>query len=425
MTAIDTKCVQAGYTPGNGEARVIPIVQSTTFAYDTPEEMGDLFDLKKAGYFYTRLGNPTVGGLEEKLTALEGGTAALCAASGMSAIMLATLNVCKTGDNFLSTSNIYGGTYNLFNVTLRKLGIECRFYEANDSKEKIESLIDDKTRFIFAETIANPAGIVIDFDKLTSIAKKYGMLFMVDSTIATPCICRPIEWGADVVIHSTTKYLDGHATSVGGAIIESGEFNFVGNPRYPDFNTPDASYHGLVFARDAGKTPFTMRARVIGMRDLGAQMAPMNAFLTMLGTDTLHLRMARHSENALALAKALEKHPQVEWVKYAGLESDENYARANKYFDNGNCSGMVTFGIKGGREAAMTFQKALKLFKVVTHIADSRSCVLHPASTTHRQLSDADLVACGVAANLIRLSVGTESASDIIADVINALDSAK
>lgn len=419
--SIDTKCVQSGYEPKNGEPRVQPIIQSTTFAYDTPEEMGDLFDLKKAGYFYTRLGNPTLGGLEEKISALEGGVGALATASGMSATTLAILNVCSAGDNFISLSTIYGGTYNLFNVTLRKLDIDCRFVNNHTPAEEIESLIDEKTRAIFLETIANPAGTIADFDKFAAIARKYGILLICDNTIATPCLCRPFAYGVNVVVHASTKYIDGHATSVGGIIVDGGNFEFKDNPRYLGFNVPDDSYHGMVFA-DCGAGAYILRARAIGMRDFGAQMAPFNAFLTMLGAETLHLRMPRHSDNALALAKAMKSHPAVEWVKYAGLEEDEDHERAVRYLDGGRAAGMVSFGIRGGRKAASEFQKSLKLFRIVTHIADARSCVLHPASTTHRQLSDADLEAAGVPANLIRLSVGIEGIEDILSDVIGALD---
>ena len=422
MKSIDTKCVQSGYDPKNGEPRVLPIVQSTTYVYETPEAMGDLFDLKASGYFYTRIGNPTNAGLEDKVNDLEGGVGALATASGMSATMLAVLNLASSGDNFIASSNIYGGTYNLFNVTLRRMGIDCRFVENDTIAEDIEALIDDKTKFIFIETIANPAGKVADFDKFSAIAKKYGLVLVCDNTISTPYICRPFEYGVNVIVHASTKYLDGHATSVGGIIVDGGNFDYLGNPRYPLFNNPDDSYHGMVFAKDFGSACFITRARVVGMRDLGAIMAPMNAFLTVLGIDTLHLRMPRHSENALALAKALKNSDAVEWVKYAGLEDDADYERAQKYFTKGYCAGMVSFGIKGGKEAAMKFQKALGLFKIVTHIADSRSCVLHPATTTHRQLSDKDLEAAGVPANLIRLSVGTEGIEDILADVLGALE---
>lgn len=421
----ETKCVQSGYTPKNGEPRVAPIVQSTTFLYETAEEMAELFDLKKAGYFYTRLGNPTNGVLEEKISTLDGGTAAVCCASGMSATALAVLNVCESGDNILSMSTIYGGTYNLFKVTLKRMGIDCRFFKDDATQQEIEALIDDKTRAIFVETIANPAMTVADFDVLKKISDKYGIVIMVDNTLATPALCRPFEHGANVNIYASTKYLDGHATSVGGIVVDGGNFNFYGNPRYPGFNIPDESYHGIVFGRDGGNSAFALRLRVINMRDLGAQMAPMNAWLTNLNMETLHLRMDRHSENALKLAETLEKHPMVEWVKYAGLKSDKNYARAHKYLDGGKASGMVTFGIKGGRKCASEFQKALKLFAIVTHIADSRSCVLHPATSTHRQLSDSDLRDCGISDNLLRLSVGIESAEDIINDVLNALNAAE
>ena len=424
MDKFDTKCVQAGYSPLNGEPRVMPIVQSTTFAYDTPEEMGELFDLKKAGYFYTRISNPTSEGLERKVAELEGGSMAITAASGMSAIPLTMLNILGAGDNFISTTTIYGGTFNLFNITLRRLGIDCRFVTNDTTAEEIESLIDDRTKAIFLETIANPAGIVADFGKFSAIAEKYGILLIVDNTIATPALCRPIEFGANVVVHSSTKYLDGHATSVGGIIVDGGNFTFKGNPRYPLFNAPDESYHGLVFA-DAGKSAFILRVRTVINRDFGAVMSPMNAFLTNLGCETLHLRMQRHSENALKLATAMKKHPAVEWVKYASLEGDADYGRANKYLKDGLAAGMVSFGIKGGREAAAKFQKELRLFRIVTHIADARSCVLHPASTTHRQLSDADLAAAGVPVNLIRLSVGLEGIEDVLQDVIGALDASQ
>ena len=417
----DSKCVQSGYEPANGEPRVLPIIQSTTFAYDTPEEMGALFDLKKEGFFYTRISNPTSEGLEKKLAALEGGSGAMTVSSGMSATALTIFNLAAAGDNFISVSTIYGGTYNLFNITLRRLGIDCRFVSNDTPAAEIEKLIDGKTRAIFIETIANPAGIVADFGKFAAIAKKYGIVLICDNTIATPVLCRPFEHGANVVVHSSTKYLDGHATSVGGIIVDGGNFGYKGNPRYPLFNLPDDSYHGLVFA-DTGRSAFILRVRTVINRDFGAVMSPMNAFLTNLGCETLHLRMQRHSDNALKLAEEMKKHPAVEWVKYASLPGDADYARAAEYLDGGMAAGMVSFGIKGGREAAAKFQKELKLFRIVTHIADARSCVLHPASTTHRQLSDADLAAAGVPANLIRLSVGLEGIEDILQDVIGALD---
>lgn len=425
MKNIDTKCVQSGYNPKNGEPRVLPIYQSTTFSYDTPEEMGDLFDLKKSGYFYTRLSNPTLGGFEDKITALEGGVGAMACSSGMAATTLAVFTVAGKGDNILSLSTIYGGTYNLFNVTLPKLGIECRFIKPDSAAEEIEKRIDDKTKLLFVETLANPAMNVADFDTLSAIAKKHKLLLVVDNTLATPYICRPIEFGANIIIHSSTKYLDGHACSLGGVIVDGGNFDFCGNQRYADFNYPDNSYHGMVYSKACGKAAFITKARVQYMRDIGAQMAPMNAFLTNMGAETLHLRMARHSDNALAVAKLLKESQAVEWVKYAGLVGDENYQKSRKYFYKGYCSGMVTFGIKGGREAASKFQRALRLFKIVTHIADARSCVLHPASSTHRQLSDKDLIDCGISDNLIRLSVGIEGAEDILQDIQNALEESK
>lgn len=421
MTKIDTKCVQAGYEPNNGEARILPIYQSTTFKYDTPEEMGDLFDLKKDGFFYTRLANPTVAALEERISALDGGVGAMGCSSGMAATTLTVLNLCHAGDNIISLSTIYGGTYNLFSTTLPKVGVNCKFVEPTASKEEIEALVDDKTKLIFCETIANPAMYVADFDVLSSIAKKYGILLATDNTLATPVICRPLEHGANIVVYSTTKYMDGHASSLGGMIVDGGNFDFNGNPRYPDFNEPDESYHGMVYARDCGNKAFIVKARTQYMRDLGAMMAPMNAFLTYIGSDTLHLRMPRHSENALKIAEFLAQSPDVEWVKYGGLKTDRNYPLVQKYFDKGLASGMVTFGIKGGRSAAAKFQKALKIFKIETHIADARSCILHPASTTHRQLSDSDLIACGISDNLIRLSVGIEDGEDLLNDIKNAL----
>lgn len=422
MDTFETRCIQAGYTPKNKDPRVGAIVQSTTFAYDSPEEMAEVFDLKTEGCVYSRLKNPTCLMLEEKVASLEGGVGALACASGMAAITIAVLNLCSAGDNFICASSIYGGSYNLFNVTLKKLAIECRFFDLDEKNENIEKLIDDKTKFIYLETIANPCGRVADFEKFSKISKKYGLVIMVDNTIASPYICRPFEHGAHVVVHSSSKYLDGHAVALGGMVVDSGTFNYLNNPRYPEFNKPDDSYHGRVFARDAGKAAYIERARVVVNRDLGGTMSPMNAFLTNLGTETLHLRMPRHSDNTLSLAKAILSHPGVLWVKYAGLESDPEHKKAMKYFDNGYCSGMLAFGIKGGREAASKFQKALKLFKIVTHVADARSCVLHPASTTHRQLSDKDLVKAGVSPELIRLSVGIEGQEDIIKDVINALN---
>ncbi len=417
----ETKCVQSGYNPKSGEPRVLPIIQSTTYSYDKPEDMAELFDLKAEGFFYTRLANPTVDALERKMADLDGGVAAMGCASGMAATLLTLANLCHAGDNFISTATVYGGSYNLFSTTIKKLGVECRFVDPRISREELEKKIDDKTKFFFCETIANCAMYVADFDMYSAVCKKYGIVFVVDNTLATPIICRPIEHGANVVVYSSSKYLDGHANSLGGMIVDGGNFDYLGNKRYPEFNEPDESYHGLVYAKDCGKAGFITKARAQYMRDFGAQMAPLNAFLTFTGIDTLHLRMPCHSENALAVAKMLADSDAVEWVKYAGLPTDENYPFVKKYFDKGMASGMVTFGIKGGREAAIRFQKALKLFRIETHIADARSCVLHPASTTHRQLSDSDLIACGISDNLIRISCGIESKKDIVKDIKHAL----
>lgn len=416
----DTLCVQAGYKPETGESRIPQICQSTTFYYGEAQAMADLFDLKADGFFYSRLANPTVEALEKKITALEGGAYALGCASGMSAILLTVMTVCEAGDNIVCASEIYGGTYNLFSVTLPKFGIECRFFNADDSAEKIDSLIDGRTKLVFAETIANPAIVVLDFDKLSAVCKKHGVLFAVDNTLATPALCRPAEWGVNIVIHSTTKYMDGHAAALGGMIVDCGTFSFKNNPRYPAFNTPDESYHGLVYADLA--VAFGTKCRAQMMRDTGAIMSPQNAFLTYLGSDTLALRMERHSRNAEKVALYLKNHPKIEWVKYAALDDSPYRALAQKYLPNG-CGGMMSFGIKGGSKACARFMEALQLVTQETHVADVRSCILHPASTTHRQLSEKQLEEAGIAPNLVRLSVGIEAAEDIIADVENALKS--
>ncbi len=418
-----TKCTQSGYRPKNGESRVPPIVQSTTFLYETPEEMADIFDLKTTGYFYTRLGNPTSNALEEKITALDGGVAAVACSCGMGATMMAVLNLCKAGDNFISQAEVYGGTYNLFSHTLKKLGIECRFYTADTTQAEIEAMIDDNTKLIFCETIANPSGIVADFDMLRYLGEKYGIVIMCDNTLATPVVCKPFELGVNVIVYSSSKYLDGHAVALGGIVVDGGNFTFKGNKRYADFNEPDTSYHGLVFADVPAA--FATRVRTVCMRDLGAVMAPMNAFLTCLGIDTLHLRMKAHSDNALYVAEKLQQHPMVEWVKYPGLKDDKYKALADKYLLDGMASGMIAFGVKGNIDNAIAFQKALKLIGIETHIADARSCVLHPASTTHRQLSKEALEACGISENFIRLSVGIEDKDDIVQDLYAALEKAK
>ena len=421
MKHLDTICVQGGYNPKSGEPRVAPIVQSTTYTYEKASELADLFDLKADGYFYTRLANPTVDVFEKKLCALDGGTYAVATASGMSATLLAILNVCNAGDNIVSTRAIYGGSYNLFSVTLPKYGIECRFFDPDASKEDIEKLVDDKTKVIFAESIANPTIVVTDFEKLAAIAKENSVLFMVDNTLVTPVLFRPLDFGANVVLYSSSKYLDGHAVALGGCIVDGGNFDFSKTNRYEEFLKPDESYHGLVYA-SLGSVAFGVKCRVQMMRDLGAMMSPQNAFLTSLGMDTLALRMERHSNNAKAVASYLAKHPKVEWVKHPSLENDPYHALAMKYMPNGQ-GGMMSFGVKGGSEKAAEFMEKLQMIALVTHVADARSCVLHPASTTHRQLSKADLEAIGIADNLIRLSVGIENPQDIIDDIENALAS--
>ena len=421
MKNLDTICVQGGYTPKSGEPRVVPIVQSTTYAYEKAGEMADLFDLKAEGYFYTRLANPTVDAFEKKLCALDGGSCAVATASGMSATLLAVLNICGAGDNIVSSRAIYGGSYNLFSVTLPKYGIECRFFDPDATKEEIESLVDDKTRVIFAETIANPTIVVTDFEKLSKIAKEKKVIFMVDNTLVTPVLCRPLDFGANVVVYSSSKYLDGHAVALGGCIVDGGNFDFNATNRYEEFLKPDESYHGLVYAT-LGKTAFGVKCRVQMMRDLGAMMSPQNAFLTNLGMETLALRMERHSENAKKVAEFLSKHPKVEWVKHPSLESDPYHSLAMKYMPKGQ-GGMMSFGVKGVSKKASEFMEKLNMITIVTHVADARSCVLHPASTTHRQLSSADLEAIGIADNLIRLSVGIENPQDIIDDIEQALAS--
>lgn len=415
----DTLCVQAGWHPATGESRIPSICQSTTFFYGDSQAMADCFDLKSDGYFYSRLANPTVAAFEGKVAALDGAVAAVGCASGMSATTLAALTIAGSGDNILCSQAVYGGTFNLFGTTLPKLGIECRFFDPDDSAEHIQSLIDDKTKFIIAETIANPSMVVLDFDKLSSIAKKNGIVFIVDNTLATPVLCRPKDLGANVIIYSTSKYMDGHAAALGGMIVDAGTFNFKGNPRYPAFNVPDESYHGLVYA-DLG-VPFATKCRAQLIRDVGAIMAPMNAYISFIGCDTLALRMERHSENARKVAAYLAAHPKVEWVKHPSLEGNKYHALAEKYLPKGQ-GGMLSFGIRGGIDECRKFMENLQLITQETHVADVRSCVLHPASTTHRQLSEHELEMAGVPANLVRLSVGIENADDIIADIAGALE---
>lgn len=415
---LDTLCVQAGYSPKTGESRIPGICQSTTFFYGDSQAMADCFDLKSDGYFYSRLSNPTVSAFENRVAALEDGVCAIGCSSGMSATTLATLTVAGVGDNVLISQACYGGTFNLFGTTLPKVGIECRFFDPDDSAENIEKLIDDRTKFILAETVANPAIVILDFDKISAIAKKHSLLFIVDNTLATPVLCRPKKFGANIVIHSSSKYLDGHAAALGGMIVDLGNFNFRGNPRYASFNVPDESYHGLVYADLP--VAFGTKCRAQMIRDIGAIMAPMNAYISYLGCDTLALRMERHSSNAKKVAAYLHNHPKIEWVKHASLPDNKYHALAEKYLPNGQ-GGMMSFGIKGDVKTCAKFMESLKLITQETHVADVRSCVLHPASTTHRQLSAEDLVKAGVPENLVRLSVGIENPDDIIADLDQAL----
>ncbi len=415
----DTICVQGGYRPKSGESRIPPISQSTTYFYDSAQGMADLFDLKADGYFYSRLANPTVAAFEGKVTELEGGVAGIGCSSGMSATTLAAFTVCGAGDNIVSSSAIYGGTFNLFAVTLPKLGIETRFFDPDAPAEEIEKLIDDNTKMIFTETVANPSIKILDFEKIAAIAKKYEVLFAVDNTLATPVLCSPFRWGANLIIHSTTKYLDGHAAALGGMIVDGGNFNFKGNKRYASFNVPDESYHGLVYA-DLPTAQFATKCRAQMMRDIGAMMSPQNAFLSWLGCDTLALRMERHSSNAKKVAAYLSKHPKIDWVWHASLPDNKYHKLAEKYLPNGQ-GGMLSFGIKGDVKQAAKFMEALRLVTQETHVADVRSCVLHPASTTHRQLTKEELEQAGVPENLVRLSVGIENPEDIIADLEQAL----
>ncbi len=416
---IETKCVQEGYKPKNGEPRVLPIYQSTTYKYDSAQYLGDLFDLKVEGHMYTRLSNPTIECVEKKIAALEGGVGALCLSSGQAANLFAILNIAQSGDNFISTSEIYGGTVNLFAVTMKKMGIEVRFADVRKGDAEIDKLFDARTRAVFGETVSNPALNVLDIERFARIAHKHNVPLIIDNTFATPINCRPFEFGADIVTHSTTKYMDGHATCVGGCLIDSGNFDWTkGN--YPELTTPDESYHGVVYTDTFGKQAYIVKARAQLMRDLGSQMSPLAAFILNLGLETLHLRVERHCKNALAVAKFLASCDDISWVNYPSLPTDPQYAMANKYMPKGTC-GVISFGMKGGKEAAVKFMESLKLAQMVVHVADARTCVLHPASTTHRQLTDEQLVAAGVPADLIRMSVGIENSDDIIDDIKQAL----
>lgn len=419
----DTICVQGGWKPSKGEPRVLPIYQSTTFKYDTSEQMADLFDLKAPGYFYTRLQNPTNDCVADKIRELEGGVAAMLTSSGQAANFYAIFNICQAGDHFISSSTIYGGTFNLFAITMKKLGIDCTFVDPDASEEEIAAAIQPNTKAVFGETIANPACNVLDIEKWARVAHSHGLPLIIDNTFPTPINCRPFEWGCDIVTHSTTKYMDGHASGVGGCIVDSGNFDWEAHAeRFPGLTEPDPSYHGLAYTKAFGKQAYITKATVQLMRDLGSIQSPQNAFLLNLGLETLHLRMRRHCENALKVAQYLKGHEKVAWVEYPGLPDSKYYDLAQRQFRDGNTCGVLTFGIKGGREESIKFMDNLKLVCIVTHVADTRSCVLHPASHTHRQLSDEQLIEAGVRPDLIRFSTGIEDAADIIADIEQALE---
>ncbi|MBO5554735.1 MAG: O-acetylhomoserine aminocarboxypropyltransferase/cysteine synthase [Solobacterium sp.] len=418
----ETKCIQAGYTPANGESRMIPIVQSTTFKYDTSEEMGKLFDLEKEGYFYTRLQNPTNDYVAKKIAELEGGTAAMLTASGQAASFYSVFNLAGCGDHVVASAAIYGGTYNLFNVTMRRMGIEFTFVDPDCSDEELEAAFKENTKCVFGETIANPALTVFDIERFAHAAHKHGVPLIVDNTFATPINCRPFEWGADIVTHSTTKYMDGHDMTVGGVIVDSGNFDWMAHKdKFPGLTEPDESYHGVTYAERFGQGgAYITKATSQLMRDLGSIQAPMNAYLLNAGLESLAVRMERHCANAQKVAEYLEAHEKVAWVNYPGLPSNKYYERAKKYMPNGTC-GVISFGVKGGRPAAETFMSHLKVAMIATHVADAHTCVLHPASSTHRQMSDEELIAAGVGPDLVRLSVGIEHVDDILADLEQAL----
>jgi len=417
-----TICIHGGWEPKNGESRQLPIIQSTTFKYDNSEEMAMLFDLKKEGYFYTRLQNPTNDAVAKKIAALEGGVGAVLTSSGQAANFYAVFNICEAGDHIVSSSEIYGGTFNLFGVTMKKLGIECTFVSPEATEEEIEAAFKENTKALFGETISNPGCHVLDIEKFARIAHRKGVPLIVDNTFATPINCRPFEWGADIVTHSTTKYMDGHATQVGGAVVDSGSFDWDAHAeKYPGLCTPDESYHGLTYTKAFGKMGYTTKLVAQLMRDLGSIPAPQNSFLLNLGLETLHLRMAQHCKNAQKVAEFLHDDPRVAWVHYSGLKDDACYELSQKYLPNGSC-GVMAFGLKGDRDTAIQFMDSLELISIVTHVADAKTCVLHPASHTHRQLSDEQLKEAGVAPDLIRLSVGIEDIDDILDDIRQALD---
>lgn len=420
--AIGTNCVQGGYTPGNGEPRQIPIIQSTTFKYSTSEDMGKLFDLEASGYFYTRLQNPTNDMVAAKICALEGGTAAMLTSSGQAANFYAVFNIANCGDHVVASSSIYGGTFNLFAVTMKKMGVDFTFVSPDCTDEELQAAFRPNTKAVFGETIANPALTVLDIEKFAKAAHGHGVPLIVDNTFATPVNCRPFEWGADIVTHSTTKYMDGHGAAVGGCIVDSGKFDWMAHgDKFPGLTTPDDSYHGITYAERFGQAgAFITKATAQLMRDFGSIQSPQNAFYLNLGLESLHVRMPRHCENALSVAQFLKGHAKVAWVSYPGLEGDKYYETARKYMPNGTC-GVVSFGVKGGRAAAEVFMKHLKLAAIETHVADARTCCLHPASSTHRQMTDAELAAAGVSPDQVRLSCGLEDKSDLIADLEQAL----
>ena len=419
---IETKCIQAGYVPGNGEPRQIPIIQSTTFKYDTSEDMGKLFDLEASGYFYTRLQNPTNDYVAAKLAALEGGTAAMLTSSGQAANFYTIFNLASCGDHVVAVSTIYGGTFNLFSVTMKRMGIDFTFVSPYCTDEELEAAFRPNTKAVFGETIANPALIVLDIERFANAAHAHGVPLIIDNTFPTPFLCNPFKFGADIVTHSTTKYMDGHGAGVGGCIVDSGKFDWTKYPdKFPGLCTPDASYHGVTYTERFGlEGAFITKATAQLMRDFGSIQSPQNAFLLNLGLESLHVRMERHCENAKKIAEYLSTNENIAWVKYSGLESDRDYALAQKYLPKGSC-GVISFGVKGGRKAAEAFMKKLKLASIETHVADARTCCLHPASATHRQMNDEELIAAGVSADLVRLSVGLENADDLIADLEQAL----
>ncbi len=417
----ETICIQAGWEPKKGEPRVLPIYQSTTFKYENSDQMGRLFDLEDAGYFYTRLQNPTNDAVAAKITALEGGIAGMLTSSGQAANFYAVFNICEAGDHFVCSNSLYGGTFNLFGTTMKKQGISCTFVNPDASDEEIEAAFQPNTKALFAETISNPSLVVLDIERFANIAHRHGVPLIIDNTFATPINCRPFEWGADIVTHSTTKYMDGHAMSVGGAIIDSGNFDWMAHKeKFPGLTEPDESYHGIIYARKFGKMAYIQKATAQLMRDLGSIQSPQNSFLLNVGLETLHLRVPRHCENAMKVAEFLESNEKVAWVNYAGLSNNKYHKLAEKYMPNGTC-GVISFGLKGGRDVSVKFMDKLELAAIVTHVADARTCVLHPASHTHRQMTDEQLLEAGVAPDLIRFSVGIENAADIIADLKQAL----